>query len=410
MRSALKQLPFIALLCILSAVLYIFFTAHPYERTTPPVSTFITCFSVVDGKRHADEECLHRAASLLLDTYSTKEIVNELVSTSSTNDLTNQCHTIAHIVGEETQQRTASVEEAIRRCPRACNSGCIHGVVGESVVRELGGAADPDMIENTDDATLLNIGARYCKENAPGLCHAIGHVFYMHAESLTKALPLCDAMGKGSERCYQGVFMEASGALNSLWLHEPSRATSSEGGGYPCDDISLSYRHACFLSLPMFQHAGVAGEEGSDHAHQAQHLRETCERLDASMRADCFEGYGYELRDTALITGYCDELKTPLDRNACTLGIMRTYASYVPIETALNYCSGISEPPRVSLCYDATFSLYASLADLTDNEILEGCRISLDKSECVARFDQYRQKKTVMPDYQFGIFGPQKAQ
>src|SRR5262245_8939044 len=63
---------------------------------------------------------------------------NEVMSLLSKNVTSGQCHTLGHIVGQETYKKTHNVEAAIAECGYGCTSSCMHGIIGQALIEEVG--------------------------------------------------------------------------------------------------------------------------------------------------------------------------------------------------------------------------------------------------------------------------------
>ena len=122
---------------------------------------------------------------------STQEFMTYLTSSGAPRNIDTSCHAIAHIIGKVTFQRAMSIEEAMSKCNNSCGMGCIHGVIGGAVLRDLGETYSSEDIEHADAATIEKIGKKYCARGDP-MCHAMGHILYMSTESYSGALSGCD--------------------------------------------------------------------------------------------------------------------------------------------------------------------------------------------------------------------------
>lgn len=47
------------------------------------------------------------------------------------------CHSIAHYIGRETFEKSKTIEDAMQSCSNSCGMGCIHGVIGGAVLKDL---------------------------------------------------------------------------------------------------------------------------------------------------------------------------------------------------------------------------------------------------------------------------------
>ncbi len=137
--------------------------------------------------------------------------MDSLTNPHSLEGISGNCHSIAHFIGMETFRTSTSIEDAMMKCTNSCGSGCIHGIIAEAVLKDLGETYSSEDIEHADIATIRKIGKKYCKSSDP-MCHAMGHILSMSDPSYTGALDSCETIadsGSTRESCYQGVFMQS---------------------------------------------------------------------------------------------------------------------------------------------------------------------------------------------------------
>lgn len=391
---------FLVVVIVVSFGLYI-------KRQLPPPplgEQFIPCFPKNEqGKPVVNSDCLAKVTHTLLATHSTKEVMDHVAEYIGNSDLRNQCHVIAHMIGRETFAKTHSVDGAIAQCTSACNDGCMHGVLGGAVLFALGNEADPDLIEKADEATLVQLGNTYCAESETGLCHGIGHIFYERYGDLTKALHSCDRMDTKRERCYQGVFMEGSGAPESLLFNNTQKTHPSEDYTQPCSGIAVPYQHACYMFLPHYQRRLFEMRGITKNSDRFAVMKNECETLKESARMDCFEGYGYTTLRKEEVQTHCNELLQASDRDACTLGYAHSLSVFEHLPNVTNYCAGITEESRKTLCYQVAFQLVALTRTPTDALLLKECGAGANPYECTEQLHRYQEIKATLPDYIDGL-------
>ena len=95
-----------------------------------------------------------------------------LTNPSTPRDINGNCHSIAHYIGGDTFLRSRSIEDAMSKCTNSCGAGCIHGVIGGAVLKDLGETYSSEDIEHANILTIEKIGKKYCKSGNP-MCHAM---------------------------------------------------------------------------------------------------------------------------------------------------------------------------------------------------------------------------------------------
>lgn len=150
-----------------------------------------------------DWDCIKKTTGIVLDTTSTQDFMDFLTNLHTPEAISNNCHAIAHTIGAKTFDRSSGMENALAKCTNTCGAGCIHGVVGEAVLRDLGEPYSSENIEHSSLATIEKMGKRYCDHGNP-MCHAVGHILYISTESYTGALGSCEKISTGElrESCY----------------------------------------------------------------------------------------------------------------------------------------------------------------------------------------------------------------
>src|SRR5262249_38891516 len=148
----------------------------------------------------------------LLEGRTPEELMLE-ASTSTVPAKFGSCHSVGHIIGDETYKKYRDVEGSMVRCGSTCSNACIHGVMGAAVTDILGTQYDED-IAHADLGEIKSIGGKYCYQTS--LCHGIGHILYIATDDFTSALEGCDSVSEHQSRevCHQGVFMQGLGGVD----------------------------------------------------------------------------------------------------------------------------------------------------------------------------------------------------
>ncbi len=364
-KKILGQFLNIFLFLILIFSIFLFWKGS--QTPTYPVgspSSLIFCYHDSATGSVTDWDCISKTAAIVLETTSTRDFMDFLTSSGAPELLSNSCHSIAHSIGAQTFDRSSGIENALTKCSNTCGAGCIHGVIGTAVLRDLGEPYSSENIEHASIATIEKIWERYCKSGNP-MCHAVGHILYISTRSFTGALGSCENISTGEHResCYNWVFMQGVGG-ESEWLFSGPQSphTLVDDLSYPCSFVQNDQLHACFHYLPLVQSQFFKLKNLHDPQERDRMADKVCEKFPMPGRGDCFEGIWFFVNNTVFedeiqvdIYKRCEGLQTISDREACTRGIVWHYmyrAEYTPL---IAYCEGITEAPRRVTCYDAMF-------------------------------------------------------
>lgn len=386
-------------------------TLHIYRQMTHvSLDSLVNCFKETLNPSFTST-CLHATVRTLLTEYTTREIQKFTAATSSLEIVQHNCHAIGHIIGDETYKEAASLEHALSLCSYTCGASCTHGVLGAGVLAEMGTTYEDIDIAHTDISTIKKIGAQYCDRSIP-LCHGVGHILYILKSDEPIAFDICAriSVGFAREACYQGIFMERAGENQSL---NPFPATTTyaireNDYTFPCLSIAPTYRHACFQFLSQYQDILFKKNGVVTVGMKLAKAIEVCETLDKRDRSSCFEGIGINAgqfvlnrSDAKEIWSLCDRMPTAVDRNSCTLGIIPR--DFFLGGHGLSYCESIIDTERKTICYTAAFRWMENI--LTDEKIGEECDKSGTRT-CMKYLEEYRQIRSTLPNYQFGLYGP----
>lgn len=396
------------------AVAYLFPKSH--EKTLP-LSILNNCFSSSTATSKSpwpDDECLKKSVNSLLEDYSTVDLMNYIVATTTPYGVTNYCHAAAHIIGQETFIKTGDVEQAVGACSRNCNYGCVHGVIAAGVAKDLGTKYLDEDIVHANPAKVEEVGAKYCTKGSKALCHAMGHILYIGAQDITASLRGCEKIGgpETATNCATGVFMEASGLSNAIIKSAKIPDRKDNDYAYPCNSVETPYRHTCFLYLTNFQKQLFIRNDVADN-EQFNIVRSVCESFsDARSRSGCFLGVGNIFLNRVEDDNSANPLRPSLcetlsgtDQDSCVVGLALKNSQLNRYGDALNYCSGRSTEKRIALCYNAVFQTMSD-ARFSNESIRARCDASNAIDLCGRQYEAYLSVAKTLPQYYVeGLFG-----
>lgn len=306
-----------------------------------------------------------------------------------------QCHAVGHIVGQEVYKRTRNIEMSIAECGYKCTGSCVHGVIGEAMIQELGLTEDVDP-RHLDPEYIKKAGKLLCSTRST--CHAVGHILFQIYNEFDQPLATCEDISSGGERehCFRGVFMEHADTVsthNLLLGTERKQLSDPQNLSFPCDGAAPVHQHACLRYLSRIQEPILEKQDLSD-AEIRETKRKICETFSSNARSSCFEGYGFDQynlvrSESVLAHQICAELSLSSDRRACTLGLIYPVADNGDIGLALSFCGDVNGKEEKNVCYHAVFEA-AKLRvspNLSFLEIKALCRSS--DSECLVAAEAY---------------------
>ena len=411
MQSMLERIPYIGIFIFIVLFLASYAVARntlvPRISGTISVDTIASCMKKGTYEDVPAPECLREVVGTLLATHSTRELMSYIVASSSPAIVTDNCHPIGHIIGEQTFKEVGTLEGALSLCPNSCRSACTHGALGAGVTATLGEVYPDEDIAHASIKEIGKIGSRYCSRSVP-LCHGIGHVLFVNTRNYRDASAVCQEISTGFSReaCYQGVFMEAAGGNDSLSLGAADASSKPNDYTYPCATMALLYQHACFQLLGEFQN-----ELFKQHGIEATSTRtgfavDACRSFTGASRAYCFEGMGVQWK---LFTSedkaptLCEKLDTVSDRQSCTIGIASTETYQFNWRSLTTYCDNILESDRRSMCYNTAFEIMGA-AGTKPYWTIAMCQRN-ESNMCARAYKKYLATQTTLPDYRFGLFG-----
>ncbi len=388
---------FLVLILIFWGFLFWKWSQAPHFPLGSP-SSLMYCYSESATGTVTDWDCIKKTAWIILDSTSTKDFMDFLTSSGAPVVIQNNCHAIAHVIGAMTFDRSTGMESALATCSNTCGAGCIHGVIGAAVLRDLGEPYSSENIEHASIATIEKIWERYCKNGNP-MCHAVGHILYISTQSFTGATQSCENISTGEHResCYNWVFMQGAGG-ESEWLFSDPQSPQKlvDDLSYPCSLVQDDQLHACFHYLPLVQSQLFKLKNLHDSQVRDHMANQVCEKFPMPGRADCFEWIWF-FADNTVFAGEdqrdidirCERLQSLSDRMACTRGVVWNYMYRFEYSPLIAYCEKITEISRKGACYDTMFD--AILDGENPKDPKDICR-DYGSPSCLSEYARYMQE------------------
>lgn len=177
--------------------------------------------------------------------YGLKPFMSELgikyaSSVNFDNGGINQCHDVAHAIGQTAGAYSKDLNKTILDCPNLCTSGCFHGVVEGAISTGF------DILGNIGNLCRYEEGGKALSTNTDCF-HGLGHgVADLSGFDLVQALKYCDLINteEGQRSCGAGVIME---------LYEPSSFDHAllqfpDDIAKFCKDLWGTYRETCYIT------------------------------------------------------------------------------------------------------------------------------------------------------------------
>ncbi len=314
----------------------------------------LACFDQKKSPLLSDAQtgaCLHAVISHMMKKNTPREILSlTAVNTDSKSYvLTQHCHQVAHVVGQETVKRTGNLEEALDECPSDCFNGCTHGAIGQAVLSELKQDYAEEDIAHTDISSLMQIGEKYCLQSN-AICHGIGHIIYIELKDLPKSLDTCDAIApheRGRVNCLSGAFMESFNSGLSLQFSSSILPLPAGDLAYPCSSIGASYERQCYIFLQgLLQNRFPDTDKAELNAINIK----TCGLLTGDSRMYCFEGVGFfnypptfTDSDEMLTKNACVKIPAGSDRDSCIIGLSEKAFGRGQYSDARAFCNTVED-------------------------------------------------------------------
>ena len=411
-----RLLSVIIVFCFLLLILSFFFLKHWQKESILP-EKLLSCFTSSNEKYSlgsADAPCLERVVKELMAAYSLDDLLKYITASSTPAGAHIYAHTIAHFGRKQIFLESESVETALDSCIalRWYGAGCIHGVIGAAMAKELGiSPAEADEIVHTDPAALERIAKEYCASDSFQRCHAVGHIIFEGYRDYTKIPESCDSVTKQAvkrEACARGAFMEAAGSVGALFATERQPVSEPKYRSL-CKQVPSPYQHACFWYLPWFQNTLFERDDVNSAPERLAFSKGFCGELEGPPRADCIESIGLNARgifrdaDHPDRKYFCDQFDVGADKQACTLGVIGSFLNGFDFNGGVNYCHTTTDSKLQNFCYNALFQIAEE--NSKDSAMRVVCDEKSTPKECGQKLKDYLASKGTLPNYVFGLYG-----
>jgi hypothetical protein len=257
------------------------------------------------------------------------------------------CHGELHNLGRVVAARVDDAITAMAVCSDACTYACIHGAVkGHYADRVAAGETDVAGVQA--DLVALCADRPVVADFYPGNCaHAAGHAFAIVADSVARAVALCEGFPDPEDHfyCETGLFMQVSDEVRREldWKAGPDRARRRAAR---IDYCAVESRHvsACL----RFVLADFRLPEDLDR------LGEVCDALFGTGRLGCFNALGYLARPRVAtrpeeINTLCGR-GTRRDRELCVSGVVFAKKDHMYAERLDRACRALENAALARLC------------------------------------------------------------
>ncbi len=409
----IRSSPVIIIFGIFCVILGFFVVTHRQKPISP--DKLLSCFATSNGGSKADTYCIDRVVEELMHVYSTRDLLAYIATPSWIS--TAYGHLIAHFIGRQTFLKIGSIETALDQCTPGPDYGygCIHGVIGAAIVKELGvSPTEADNLVHADPTTIERLAKKYCASTDYQLCHAVGHILFQISSDYTKTLATCDHASKDDikrEACARGAFMEGAGPQFSLSPNERPVTFNPTYNGF-CDQISSAYQHACFWYLPRIQ-VVIFEKMGINNAAERLAIsKDTCRKFTGAPHADCIESIGLNARgifrdsDRPDRKYFCDQFDDGVDTQACILGVLGSFFNPFDFNGAANYCHDMVDPTIQNFCYHVLFRIAEQFS--MGSAMATICDEKSTSKKCNQELKEYLGIKSTLPNYIFGLYGDRR--
>ena len=199
--------------------------------------------------------------------------------------LLDDCHLIAHFVGEEALRQTGDVGTALGACSLGCSQGCLHGVVEAYALAHDDDAGLADDLRHVCDGVSESAFVRW------QCIHGVGHGFLAVAYgSIVESVAACNTFDKlDASTCLDGVFM--ANMQRYLLIPEAELRAELPTICAEADDMGdAGYIGLCSFNIGE----GLMFHSGHD-LHRSARL---CDLLPARQRGGCKRGVLAQYRVT----------------------------------------------------------------------------------------------------------------
>lgn len=314
-----------------------------------PAQEIADCFSVQDAI-----PCIRPIVHDLVRSETGAQVVDSVKGSLSPL----QCHYVGHVTGQEIYDFYGDIEVALASCDYACDSACLHGVVAQTIMTNLGisGAASTTELAHISAASLISEGRSLCK--SAEACHAVGHIFFQSYQDIPSAFSACKEIGK-SINCLNGVVMEYSDKLaKTSMLGSDLSFPDPDDFGTMCVFADVAEMSACFRYLPrIIQSTLVFSSQREAFAATAR----ICDSYPkgSDTRIACYMGLPipwsyFVITATPRALALCSSVTSGQDRAACVMGIT-SVATEERRRSLISFCGGLKESSLQSLCYQSVF-------------------------------------------------------
>lgn len=255
----------------------------------------------------------------------------------------NQCHDVAHAIGQTAGANSKDLNKTILECPNICTSGCFHGVVegaistGYKILEDIGHLCQ-NKINGVDVSTN-------------GDCyHGLGHgVASLSGFDLQQSLKYCDLIPgiDGQRNCGSGVIME---------LYEPSSFDHAilqfpDDIADFCATLWGTYEETCYVTAGTHTYTKNTSESESIEA---------CISVPDKYISDCISALGQNMffvyqGEFQKIDPFCKSMPSKY-LISCYSGIIESSVMSDPlVRKGVEICSSL-DPDKTKECFDGIVS------------------------------------------------------
>lgn len=293
-------------------------------------------------------QCNKEIAEDFLSKYSLEEILKVFDVNEKQPVFFENCHSVAHSLGQNEYQRTRDLRKVFEESSRACLGGVYHGAV-EGYFMEKNISPGEENTEETmkEVSRICGKSEEYKRPQDFIECnHGLGHaLMYVVNNNLPKALDYCDAISLNNSRelCYTGALMSNNDSFGST--EHPTQYVKSDDPLYPCNILKKHQQNQCYSY-------GVLNRFQYDLPKSIK----ICLSVPTDYQHSCFETIGRDrtiiTADPIILKNQCETIPEPDFKKDCFKGT--SYNTMVRFgsksEIPLNYCA-ILGSEFTDLCY-----------------------------------------------------------
>ena len=173
-----------------------------------------------------------------------REAIVLLLRESQTNpSIMRSCHALVHEIGHSAYLRYGDFAKAMSYRNEACDSGYLHGVIEEALVKS------PDPLKKIKEICNSYRGETYLSWEC---YHGIGHGLMLVTDNeLERSIAYCKELDTHfmQNNCVNGVFMENSNTDQKI--HIPHYLDPSDPF-VPCETQPSEYQELCYIYAPVY--------------------------------------------------------------------------------------------------------------------------------------------------------------